>query len=303
MSTVAVSSFSLFRFLGPLRMERRNAAGEFEFFESPIPREHSLEEFAALAAERLGVRAVELCQIQFDSAESARISALAQSLRELGVRVLTVPIDTGDLAGGTPTERAQDVARIVSWFEIAAVLGAKYVRVNTGSPLASELTGDWDGLIDGLRTLATRAEALGLSLLVENHGGLSSDPDYLLAVREEVGPAHVGILLDLGNFEPLTTVSRARMMRQPVVDTGLDTEGIYDKIARLAPVAALVHAKAFDPASDGTPLLDLDRALGVVSDSGYLGPITIEWEGLLGDPWEQTAATLAAVRHAFPDLE
>ena len=57
-----------------------------------------------------------------------------------------------------------------------------------------------------------------------------------------------------------------------------------------------MHAKAFDPAADGSPLLDLDRALEILSASGYNGPISIEWEGLHGDPWVQTATVLATVR-------
>lgn len=302
MSTVAISSFSLFRKLGPLHMESRNAEGELEFAEFPFPQDHTLEEFAALARERFGVNAVELCQIQFDSTDDARIGALADSLAATGVRVLTVPIDIGDLASGTDAERTDDVARIEPWFAIAERLGATYVRVNTGSPLAGTAPTDRIGLVDALRTLAASAEARGLSLLVENHGGSSSDPDYLLALREEVGPEHLGILLDLGNFEPLIGVSHARIMGGDVVDTGLDLEGVYEKIAKLAPVATLVHAKAFDASSDGTALLDLDRALRVVADSGYAGSISIEWEGLLGDPWEHTGETLAAVRRAFPAL-
>ena len=66
-------------------------------------------------------------------------------------------------------------------------------------------------------------------------------------------------------------------------------------------MASLVHAKAHDPASDGTPLFDLDRALQIVADSGYDGPLSIEWEGLLGDPWDHTARVLGLVRDHFAE--
>jgi sugar phosphate isomerase/epimerase len=302
MNTIAVSSFSLHRVLGPLHLEERTPDGGLRDLEIPMPHEHSLEEFAVLARDRFGVHAIELCQIQFDSATDERVDALATALRAADVRVLTVPIDIGDLAGGTDDTQADDVSRIERWFAIAHRLGATYVRVNTGSPLAAGRPAGRDSVVAALSTLASSAERLGLRLLVENHGGPSSDPDFLLSVRDEVGPDHLGILLDLGNFEPIIAVSHARFAGKTVDDVGLDREPVYDSIARLAPVADLVHAKAYDPASDGTPLLDLDRALAIVAASGYAGPISIEWEGLTGDPWERTHDTVTTVRSAFPAL-
>jgi Xylose isomerase-like TIM barrel len=302
MSTIAVSSFSLHRVLGPLHLEERTPDGRLRDLEIPMPRKHSLEEFAVLARDQLGVTAIELCQIQFDSATDERVDALSAALRAAGVQVLTVPIDIGDLAGGTDDTRADDVSRIERWFTVAHRLGATYVRVNTGSPLAAGRPAGRDGVVAALRTLASSAEQLGLRLLVENHGGPSSDPEFLLAVRDDVGPEHLGILLDLGNFEPVISVSHARFAGTTIDDTGLDREPVYDSIARLAAVADLVHAKAYDPASDGTPLLDLERALGILAASRYAGPISIEWEGLTGDPWKRTHDTVTAVRSAFPAL-
>ena len=256
--------------------------------------------FAALVPERFGVNTIELCQIQFDSSADERVDALASALRAADVRVLTVPIDVGDLAGGDTTTRSDDISRIARWFSVAHRLGATYVRVNTGSPLAAGQPAARAGVVAALRTLASEARRLGLRLLVENHGGPSSDPEWLLAVRDEVGPEHLGVLLDLGNFEPIMAVSRARFAGEDADENGLDIEPVYDHIARLAPVAELVHAKAYDPRADGSPLLDLDRALAIVAKSGYDGPISIEWEGLAGDPWARTAETIAAVRAAFP---
>ncbi|WP_326761682.1 sugar phosphate isomerase/epimerase [Streptomyces phaeochromogenes] len=302
MSTLAVSSFSLHRILGPLHLERQTADGGFEEFELPLPREHSLEEFAVLVRDRLGVTAVELCQIQFDSSSQPRAEALASALKASGVRVLTVPIDIGDLAGGSDSARERDMARIERWFAVAHRLGARYVRVNTGSPVSGGTAEDRSGLIASLRALAVTAERDGMRLLVENHGGPDSHPDFLLGLRAEVGPEHLGILLDLGNFEPVATIGHARLTGKSFDEAGVDREPVYEHIARLAPVADLVHAKAYDPASDGSPLLDLDRALGIVAASGYEGSISVEWEGIEGDPWTRTAETVAAVRAAFPNL-
>jgi hypothetical protein len=137
-----------------------------------------------------------------------------------------------------------------------------------------------------------------MRLLVENHGGPSSDPDYLLELRDQVDG--LGILLDLGNFEPLVSVSRARFAGDDLATDHLDTDHVYDRIRRLAPVAELVHVKAFDPRENGSPLLDVDRALSVVHAAGFAGPYSIEWEGHRTDPWEATGDLLGRIRTMTP---
>lgn len=301
MTTIAVSSFSLLRVLGPLRLEVRDDDGTPQVLSIPLPQDHTLEQFIALARERLGVDAVELCQIQLDPADRARMARIRSALTDNNVRLLTMPIDVGNLAGATPDHRADDVRRIIEWIDVAADLGATYVRVNTGNPGSAGALDDRVALVAALQLLSDHASSAGLRLLIENHGGLSSDPEYLLAVREAVGRDRVGILLDLGNFEPLVGISQARFAGQAPDDSGLDTGPAYDAIARLAPEATLVHAKAFDARSDGTPLLDVDRALDIVAASGYAGPITVEWEGVHGDPWQQTASVVDAVRERFAE--
>ena len=300
MSYIAVSSFSLYRELGPLSLSRRDADGVVQVTQFPLPSIHTLEEFVALVPQRLGVSTVELCQMQFGDASPERIAALRSALQAAEVELLTLPIDLGDLSDPTHTE--EDVAAIVLWFDIAQQLGARYVRVRIGSASPEQLRADRSHVVDALRELAAAAYERGLQLLVENHGGASSDPDILLALREEVGPENLGILLDVGNFEPITDVSIARILGGDADDSGLETEHVYDKIARIAPVATLVHAKAHDPKSDGSPLLDLNRALQVVAASAYDGPISIEWEGVDGDPWARTTQTIETVKRVFPTL-
>jgi sugar phosphate isomerase/epimerase len=301
MNYAAVSSFSLHSRLGPLHLEQRDEAGVLQPMIIPFPQENSLEEFGRMAHDRLGAKAIELCQAQFDSATDERIDALRVALDLAGVKVLTVPIDIGDLTTESDLFRASDVGRIERWFEIAHRLGANYVRVNAGAPMggAGEAS---RGVVGALRALSDRARALGMGLLVENHGGPSSDPDFIMHLLDDVGHDRLGLLLDLGNFEPLISISHGRFRGENLPSAGLDLSHIYENIERLAPLASLVHAKAIDPADDGTPLVDLPRALGIVAASGYTGSISVEWEGRLGDPWEQTAATLASVRAAFPAL-
>ncbi|MFM6854682.1 MAG: sugar phosphate isomerase/epimerase family protein [Sphingopyxis sp.] len=299
---LAISSFSLHSVLGPLRLERRGDDGAILPLSFDFPREHSLDEFGALVVQRVGARAVELCQIQFDGDTPDRIAQLRAAMDDAGITVLTVPIDSGNLASGNAAWLADDEARIIRWFDIAGQLGAQYVRVNAGSPGYAMAADARPMLVQSLMRLGDAANARGLQLLVENHGGTSSDPDFMLGLLDDVGHDRLGLLLDLGNFEPLVTLSHGRFADPDLDDAGLDFEPLYDRIAALAPVARLVHAKSVDPARDGRPLPDLSRALMIVRAAGYNGHISVEWEGHRGDPWAQTAAVAAQVRAVFPAL-
>jgi sugar phosphate isomerase/epimerase len=302
MSVLAVSSFSLHSVLGPIRLERREDDGRISEFSYDFPRQHSLEEFAALARHKVGVHAIELCQIQFDADDPARIAALREALDQEGVAVLTLPIDSGDLGRDQAAWRADDEERIIGWFDRAQALGAQFARVNAGAPGSTLSPGVRPALVDSLKRLGDASAKRGMKLLVENHGGTSSDPDFLLALLDDVGADRLGLLLDLGNFEPLVSLSHGRFADPDIDDTDLDFEPLYARIAKLAPVASLVHAKSVDPRRDGSPLPDLPRALSIVAEAGYTGNISIEWEGHLGDPWERTATVAAQVRATFPHL-
>jgi hypothetical protein len=120
----------------------------------------------------------------------------------------------------------------------------------------------------------------------------------IVAIVEAVGPASLKTLVDIGNFEPLLSVQMAMMQGQEPPE--VDVTPVYGAIARIAPYAGLVHAKTHEFDADGRPLrLDVVRALRVVRDTGYSGPISLEYEGNSGDPWENTRRTLALVEEAF----
>jgi sugar phosphate isomerase/epimerase len=156
-------------------------------------------------------------------------------------------------------------------------------------------------LVEALRSLGDYAAARGSRLLVENHGGPSSDPAWMSRLLDEVGADRLGLLLDLGNFDALMLPTMALLFGGPdgapvdpeQVFAGLDLSSLYDGIEALAPRAELVHVKAHVVGDDGTVgPVDLDRALGILTAHGYDGPLTVEYEGTGGDPWAKSARVL-----------
>lgn len=293
---IAVSSFSLRQQLGPIRLGYRDAEGNDAEFVLPMPQVIELEQFPALVRERCDVDLIEICQIQFAAASDSRIEAVRTALDAAGVGLLTVPIDVGNLADPSAQARRESEAAIVSWFDISSRLGSRYVRINAGSPFQPEI--ELARVIDSMDRLADSAAERGLGLLVENHGGPSSDPDVLLELLEAVGTDRLGLLLDTGNFEPLITYASAAFTGQQVTEE-FDFAPVYERVERLAPYASVVHAKAHEFRGDAHHPVDLEQALRVVAATGFAGPITVEYEGNDGDPWQQTARTVELVRNIF----
>lgn len=294
---IAVSSFSLRQQLGPIRLGYRDAEGKDAEFVLPMPQVIEMEEFPALVRERCGVDLIEICQIQFADASDARIDSFRGVLEAADVGLLTVPIDAGNLADPSTDVRRASESAIVKWFDISARLGSRYVRINAGSPFQADI--DIAHVIESFDRLADSAAERELGLLVENHGGPSSDPDVLLELLEAVGTDRLGLLLDTGNFEPLISYASAAFTGQQISAEDLDFTPVYERVERLAPYARVVHAKAHEFRGDAHHPVDLERALRLVEAAGFDGPITVEYEGNEGDPWEQTARTVHLVREVF----
>lgn len=125
--------------------------------------------------------------------------------------------------------------------------------------------------IAAVRQLVPEAAAAGIPLVVENHWGISSDPQNLLKVVEAADSDYVGACPDFTNFP-----------------RKIDP---YDGLAMLAPKARHVHAKGarFDPRGEERNL-DYRLCLQILKRAGYDDTITVEYEGL-GDPLEGSLKT------------
>jgi sugar phosphate isomerase/epimerase len=296
MQHIAVSSWSLRQCLGPVHVNVRGPDGQKAPFTIDLPQTMTLLEFPRAARERLGLQAVEICQFQIPEHTPEYVAALKTALAEAGVELLNMPIDVGNISDPNPAYREEDLQEIEGWMRVAADLGARMVRVNASSGMPGTPHAPLEVTVESLRRLGQTANELGLKLLTENHGGITTDPEMVVQIIEASG---AGLLLDIGNFEPHLSITMATLTGADL-PAEVDVTPIYAALARLAPYAALVHAKTHGFDADGRPqYLDVARALQVVRDAGYRGAISLEYEGNAGDPWENTARTRALVEQVF----
>jgi len=242
-------------------------------------------DLAKVAKTDFGIGAVEYVNQFFkDKAKDEKyLAEMKRRCGDLGVESRLIMIDgEGALGHADSAERAAAVENHYKWVEAAKFLGCFAIRVNAAS------TGSYDEQIeraaDGLRRLAEFGAKHGIDVIVENHGGLSSNGQWLTTVIQRVNLPNCGTLPDFGNF-----------------DLGGGQE--YDRytgVAELMPFAKAVSAKSHDFDDAGNEIhTDYRRMMRIVKDAGYRSFVGIEYEGdKLSEPEgvRSTKALLEKVR-------
>lgn len=225
-------------------------------------------DFPVVSRRDYGIEAIELVnQFYKDKAtDAAHLGELKRRATGEGVRILLIMVD-GEGALGHPEadKRGQAVLNHHKWAQAARSLGCHSIRVNA----ETNGVGSWDDqqkrAADGLAGLSQYCATLGLNCIVENHGNLSSNGQWLAGVMRRVNLPNCGTLPDFGNFR---TDNRG---------TEYDR---YQGVAELMPFAKAVSAKSNDFDAQGNCVeTDYVRMMKIVLASGYRGFVGIEYEG------------------------
>lgn len=187
-----------------------------------------------------------------------------------GLQNVLIMIDgQGDLAVSDAAERNAAVERHYKWVDAAAAMGCHSIRVNLNGEDDPE---KWHAnSVDGLTQLSTYAKDKNINVIVENHGGLSSNGALHAAVMKEVNMDNCGTLPDFGNF----CITRKEDSWDCV-----EMYDIYKGVTELMPYAKAVSAKSNEFDADGNEVkIDYKKMLQIVEEAGYTGYIGVEYEG------------------------
>ena len=245
-------------------------------------------DFPRIAREDYGLAAVEYVNSFFKerAEDEAYLGELKRRAGDHGVKSLLIMVD-GEGALGAPDsdERTQAVENHYTWVHAAKFLGCHSIRVNAGSEGTPEEQRELAA--DGIGRVTEFAADYDINVIVENHGGLSSNGSWLASVMETVNHPRCGTLPDFGNF---------RIAEGEWYDR-------YQGVAEMMPYAKAVSAKSHDFDEDGNEIhTDYTRMLRVVLGAGYHGYIGIEYEGeRLSEP-EGIRATKALLEKTRAEL-
>jgi len=222
-------------------------------------------DFAGKARFDFGIGAVEYVNQFFkDKAKSQfYLAEMLKRSRDNGIENrLIMCDDEGALGDPDEAKRRQAVENHYKWVEAAKYLGCKMIRVNAQSQ------GSYDEQMklaaDGLRRLTEFGAKAKIAVIVENHGGLSSNGQWLTGVMKMVNHPMCGTLPDFGNF----SVSK---------DEEYDR---YKGVTEMMSFAKAVSAKShdFDERGEETHT-DYHKMMKIVLDAKYNSFVGIEYEG------------------------
>ena len=250
---ISVAEYSLHRLIGSGKLDPRD--------------------YGPFCKKEFGVDAIEYWMGPFNDKAQDRgyMDEMHKKSVDAGVQELLIMVDIpdgkGNLGNPDPAKRKEAVEAHYEWVEAAKRMGCHSIRVNARSAGSREEQAKLAA--DGLRQLSEFSAPHKINVIVENHGGLSSDASWLVDVMKRVDLPNCGTLPDFGNFR--------------VGNNADGSENWYDRyqgVAELMPYAKAVSAKShqFDDSGNETKS-DYLRLMKIVLEAGYHGYVGIEWEG------------------------
>jgi hypothetical protein len=250
-------------------------------------------DFPELAKKEFGISIVEYVNQFFkDKAEDKTyLAELLKRAKDNGVTNNLIMIDgEGGLGELDAAVRNKAVENHYKWVEAAKYLGCKTIRVNAfGKGSDEEIA---KAAVEGLSKLGEFAAKTGINVIVENHGGSSSNGKWLSGVMKQVNMKNVGTLPDFGNF----CIKRSANGCEESYDR-------YQGTQELMPFAKGVSAKTYDFDEKGNCIeTDYAKILKVVKASGFKGIAGIEYEGSKLSEYDGIKATKALLERVGPTV-
>ncbi len=216
-----------------------------------------------------------------------------------------------DFINGSGGDREKEIARVKSYVDAAAVLGAPRMRhdITQGYPKDSGKYCSYESLLpilsEAVREVTEYAAAKGVMTMTENHGFFSQDSDRVEKLYNAVNHPNFALLCDIGNFMCADE------------DPAL-------AVARIAPYTKYVHAKDFvrksfydaDPGEGsfqsragnylrGTIIghgnVPVKQCLRTLKAAGYDDTVAIEFEGI-EDPVDALRIGLANLKRYWSEV-
>jgi L-ribulose-5-phosphate 3-epimerase len=211
-------------------------------------------DFPRLAREDFGLNGVEFVNTLFEVPTETYLKELKKSAADHDVRPILIMIDDeGDGCSPHCQGRQEFVTFHRKWIDIAQYLGCHAIRTNCRGPHPVDKIDALDWASESYAKLLEYARPAGIKILIENHGGVSNDPDWMVSLMKAMDDPFFGTYPD---------------WRQPSDD--------FDNLTYLK--KTLPFAKGMSYRNQPTDDLTL-QMLGLCRESGFHGWYGIESGG------------------------
>ena len=246
--------------------------------------------FPDLVKNTYGINGAEYWSIPFMGRENDRdfLNDLKRRSDDIGVDNLIILVDDIDiktmqsgpsLASSNKNDRDTAIDYHKKWVDVAKNIGCHSIRIN----LRSEEENDQKILENSSESISKLIEFSkqdNISIVIENHGGITGDADWLVSLMKNLDSKHLGTLPDFGTYN--FCIKRGNLNFQSLSENCEDQYDKYLGVKKLMPYAKGVSAKSHEFDKDGEELsTNYSRMIKIISESNYKGYITIEYEGAM----------------------
>ncbi len=227
-------------------------------------------------ASDLGVGGVDILHRQMDREDAPYLQQLKRHAFRNGVDLICLSIHQNFVSPDAET-RQRNIEHTLHCIELAYEMGIPAIRLNSGRwgtvdsfDRLMELRGDEPPLsgyteedafawcIESIEKCLPKAAEGGVILALENHWGLTREPEGVLRILDAVDSPWLGALMDTGNF----------------------LEVPYEKLRKMAPRTVFVQAKTYYGGGEWYTLdIDYGQVAKILSEVDYRGYVSLEFEG------------------------
>ncbi|HEY5773265.1 MAG TPA: TIM barrel protein [Chitinophagaceae bacterium] len=154
-------------------------------------------DFPRIAREDFGVNGIEFVNTLFEVPTEDYLKKLKQNAADHGVKMVLIMCDAeGDGAANTKEGREQFAINHRKWVDIAHYLGCHAIRTNCRGPEKADKKEALKWAADAYNQLLEYSKPANVSVVIENHGGVSNDPDWMVELMKKVNDPFFGTYPD-----------------------------------------------------------------------------------------------------------
>ncbi|MHC4461336.1 MAG: sugar phosphate isomerase/epimerase family protein [Planctomycetota bacterium] len=226
-----------------------------KFKDYPIQNELTLKDIPKFYADRFKIHNLEFWSLHFESKSPSYLKELRKKIEETKSTLINIQVDdrnSFNLSNTDESRRQVSLTCAKQWIDVAAAIGSKAVRINTGQ-------GSIETCISSFKQINSYALKKGVIFLIENHGGISSNPDQHIKIIKAVANRNCRTLPDFGNYP-----NKIR----------------YEGLKKIMPYAHQISAKTmhFNDKMEHITF-DFGRCMRIAKEAGFKGIYSIEqWD-------------------------
>jgi sugar phosphate isomerase/epimerase len=196
-------------------------------------------DFPRIAREDFGLNGIEFVNTLFQSPTEEYLKKLKRNASDHNVTMILIMVDEeGDGCADTKKERKQFEINHRKWVDIAHYLGCHAIRTNCRGPENVDKNEALEWAAESYNMLLDYAKPASISIVIENHGGVSNDPEWMISLVKKLNNPLFGTYPDWRNpssdFDNYTYLQKTVPFALGMSYRNQPTEDLTAKMIRLS---------------------------------------------------------------------